>query len=219
MRNIFFIGAMLCVSLSTQGQEFFKGMVADSATFSPLPYVTVKVKNRNIGTATDIRGNFSLEATQRDTLVLSLVGYKTVEQPLLGWEPSIILMAEHATMLKAITIRDFALENPYEGMFDEQNEKLRKLTKSIPFYYSKARKEKIKVQRLENENLRVKTYIDVVIVNTEVKENLMKKYGLTEDGYYDLLARFNAANYSVMYYLTAGELVTLINNFFERYAK
>lgn len=217
-RIIFFCGLILSLSSAAQAQELFSGIVADSASFTPLPYVTVKIKSESKGTTTDTQGNFSIIASQRDTLVFTLVGYETIEQPLAGWEPSMILMAEKVTMLKAITIQDTRIENPYEGMFDDENAKLRKLNKSIPFYYSKARKEKVKVNRLEHENIRVKTYVDVVIKDPEVKTNLMKKHSLTEDEYYDLLARFNAQNYSVMYYLTAGELISLINNFFARNA-
>lgn len=193
-------------------------MVADSASFDPLPYVTVKVKSQPRGTTTDVKGNFSILATAKDTLVFTLVGYQTVELPAVGWEPSMIMMAEKATVLKAITIRDTPIENPYEGMFDEQNENLRKLNKSIPFYYSKARKDKIKLGRLQNENIRVQTYVDVVVKDPELKTRLMKEHSLTEDQYYDLLARFNAQNYSVMYYITAGELVSMLNNFFDRNA-
>ncbi len=52
----------------------------------------------------------------------------------------------------------------------------------------------------------------------ETKESLMRKHHLSEEQYYDLLTRFNEANYRVMYYLTASELLSLLNNYFERNA-
>jgi hypothetical protein len=214
------VGILLVMSFCpfAQGQELMRGMVSDSASFEPLPYVNITVKGKNKGTSSDLQGNFSIFGTQQDTLVFSLLGYKTLELPLLGWEPSLVLMAERATILESITIEEKAMENPYEGMFDEQNEQLRKQNKKLPFYYDKHRKDKIKVQRLRNENERVKTYVDVVINSSEIKADLMKKYRLTEDQYYSLLARFNEKNYAVMYYLTAGELISLINKFYERNA-
>ena len=74
------------------------------------------------------------------------------------------------------------------------------------------------IGRLTNENVRVKTYVDVVINMPETKENLMKTHRLTEAQYYDLLGKFNEQNYSVMYYLTASELLSLLNKFFSRNA-
>lgn len=213
-----FLFLLLSAALQSQAQEIIRGIVADSATFAPLPYVTIQVKSQSRGTTTDSKGNFSLIATQRDTLVISFVGYQTLELPLLGWEPSMIMLAEKYTMLKSVTVRDNRLDNMYEGMFDEQNAALRKQNKNIKFYYSKEKKEKIKVGRLENENLRVKTYVDLIINDPKPKTDMMRKYKLTEKEYYDILTQFNAKNYQVMYYLTAGELLTIYYSFFEKNA-
>lgn len=206
---------MSCCSFA-QGQEVMRGIISDSATFKSLPYVSITIKGKHKGTTSDLQGNFTIVATQMDTLIFTLVGYNTVEMPLLGWEPSLVLMSERVIILESITIEEKALENPYEGMFDEQNRLLRKQNKKLPFYYDKHKKDKIKLQRLRNENERVKTYVDVVINSPEVKADLMKKYKLTEEQYYKILAKFNEKNYNVMYYLTAGELVSLINNFYAK---
>lgn len=205
-----------CPFAHAQTQEVMRGIVSDSASFQPLPYANIIIKGKNRGTTSDLQGNFSIVATQDDTLVFSLMGYKTLELSLFGWEPSLVLMAEKVTILESITIEEKAMENPYEGMFDDQNRELKKQNKKLPFYYDKYKKDKIKRQRLRNENQRVKTYVDVVINSPQVKADLMKKYRLTEEQYYTLLARFNEKNYNVMYYLTAGELISLINNFYAR---
>jgi hypothetical protein len=149
----------------------------------------------------------------RDTLIFSLLGYERLEYPLLGYEASVIRMAERATTLKTITINESRSDNPYEGLFDEQNAAL--LKRRIPFYYSKARKEKIKVGRWKDESIRVQTYVDVVINNPETKADLMKKFSLTEDEYYKRLTQFNEKHYNVMYYLSAAELTSFLNRFFE----
>ena len=202
-----------CPAFAARGQQVVSGIVVDSATFSPLPYVNVVVKHSLHGTSTNDKGNFSVMATPRDTLILSLVGYERLELPLFDYEPSVIRMAEQGTLLKPVIINDSRLsENLYEGMFDAQNAQLRK---RIPFFYSKAKKEKIKVGRWKDENLRVKTYVDVIINNPETKAGLMKTYGLRDDEYYKMLEAFNEKHYLVMYYLTAAELTSLLNRFFE----
>jgi hypothetical protein len=195
------------------GQEIFSGLVGDSATFVALPFVTIQIKGRQVGTNSDINGAFTIAAARTDTLVFSSVGYKTLMYPLSEWEPGIILLAEQTTLLDDVVITD-RRSDPYEGMFDEQNEALRKANRRLPFYYSRTKKQKIKVGRLASENLRVQTYVDVIIKNEKLREGLIQKYNLTDDEYFKLLGDFNANNYAVMYYLSAPELLSLINNFF-----
>lgn len=205
-------------SCAVHAQELITGMVADSATFAPLPFVTVHIKNQNKGTTTDSEGNFRIMATRQDTLRFTFVGYKSLEVPLIDWETSMILLPEQITMLSGITIRDTRIDNPYEGMFDEENAALQRANKRLPFYYSRRKKQNIKLNRLSTENLRVKTYVEVIVKNDEIKQSLMTKYSLTEKEYYDLLGEFNAQYYTVMYYITGGELISLLNNFFAKRA-
>lgn len=209
----------LLLSVSIYAQELFTGMVGDSATFAPLPYVNIKVKNTGIGTITDQKGNFRIRATRQDTLIFSFVGYRPVEFAMHDWQPSMVLLAEETTLLDDITIRESRIENPYAGMFEEQNEALRNANKALPFYFSKSKKQKVKLTRLANENERVQTYVNAVVKNESIRKNLMAKYDLSEAAYYDLLADFNAKHYTFMYYITAGELIALLNNYFERHAK
>jgi hypothetical protein len=204
---------VLCGTVSTYGQEVIKGIVVDSATFTPLPYVSIQIKNKMRGTTSDTQGNFSVFATREDTLILSLVGYERLELPLYDYEAGLIRLAERTTLLKTITIQDSRYDTHiYDGMFDDQNEKLKS---RIPFYYSKVRKDKIKAGRWRDENIRVKTYVDVVINNPDTKARLMKEHALTENEYYTILTKFNETHYNVMYYLTEAELVSFLNRFFE----
>ena len=215
-RIIFFALIFTSVGITThaQKQQVYTGIIVDSATFSPLPFVTVRIKNSMRGTSTDVQGNFNISATGRDTLVFTLVGYQPIEQPLWNYESSVIRMTEKGVMLQEVTIESQAIS--YEGMFDDENAKLAR--RKLPFYLSKSKKQKRKLTWLREDNIRAKTYVAVVINNPETKSGLMKKYSLTEDQYYKLLGDFNAQNYTIMYYLTAGELMTLINNFYEKNA-
>src|SRR5690606_38218109 len=47
----------------------------------PLPGVSIKLKNSNIGTSTDVAGEFSIEASKDAVLVVSSLGYITQEVP------------------------------------------------------------------------------------------------------------------------------------------
>lgn len=218
-KSILFLILVWCAHHSfCQEHELITGIVVDSATFSPLPYVNIQVKNTSRGTNSDAKGNFSIMASRKDTLLFSFVGYRSVQLTLRYWEPSMVRMAERPFVLQSVTIRDTHLEEPYYRMFDEENARLKESTKKLPFYYPKYKKEKIKVQRLENENLRVKTYVDVVVNNAELKGLLMEKHKLTEQEYYAILTKFNERNYTFMYYLTASELLSLLYRFYEIHA-
>jgi hypothetical protein len=212
---IIVLSALLLAATGSYGQGLTTGIVVDSTTMAALPFVNIQVKNSSAGTRTDDKGSFSIVAGENDTLVFTLVGYEKLELPLAVYEPSIIRLSEKYTLLEAVTIDEYRQRDLYEGMFDDQNARLKK---NIPFYFSKARKEKIKVQILKNENLRVQTYVDVVVTNPELKYGFMKKYSLTEREYYDILRAFNEQHYEVMYYLTRAELVSLLNTFFEAQA-
>jgi hypothetical protein len=136
------VGLGILLSGFAEAQEVIKGIVVDSATFAPLPYVSVQIKNKSRGVNTDHQGNFSILALPQDTLLFSLLGYERLELPLLDYEASVIRLSERATILKTITINETRSDNPYEGLFDDQNAAL--LKRRIPFYFSKARKEKIR---------------------------------------------------------------------------
>ena len=214
VKLFFIITAFFCAISAAKAQdEVFQSIVVDSATFSPLPYVSVLVKGKARGVITDTKGKFSVTATRKDTLVFSFVGYVSAEYPLIDWEPGLIRLAEKKIILKEVTVRTKQI-NPYQGMFDEENKRI--ASRHNKFYYSRAKKEKRNLTWLKEDNVRVKTYVDIVINSNELKDELMRKYSLTEKQYYEILGKFNEKNSSVMYYLTAGELVTLIKNFFAR---
>jgi hypothetical protein len=207
--------ALLLVAHRSSGQEVVTGIVVDSASLAALSSVNVQIKNGSSGTMTDEHGNFSIAAKRSDTLIFTLVGYQSLELPLMTYEAGVIRLSERYTLLEAVTIDEFRQRDLYEGMFDEQNAQRRR---SIPFYFSKAKKEKIKVQILKDENLRVSTYVEVVVNNPEFKAGLMKKHALTEKEYYDILTSFNERHYQVMYYLTRAELISMLNTFFDNRA-
>lgn len=192
-----------------------KGLVADSATLKPMGFVNVVIKKNYRGTTTDQSGYFLITAHPNDTVRFSFVGYKTLEFAVRNWEPGVIMMPEEVTVLKTIHIRGESSGDRYEHLFDQENIRLKNAQKKIPFYVQKDKKEKILVARAKQESQRVKTYVDLLVKNEDVKKELMKRHHLTEAQYYDLLARFNQKNVHVMYYLTDSELLTLLYRFYD----
>jgi hypothetical protein len=212
-RLLVFCVFLPCIS---EAQELVRGIVVDSASFAALPNVSIKVKHSFRGTTTDIKGNFAIHVSETDTLIFSILGYKRLEFPLFGYEAGMIRLSEQSTMLAPIDIYDTKIyKNPYDGLFDEEHARLKK---RIPFYYSKARKDRVKAANWREEAQVVRTYVDVVINNPETKDGLMKRHELSEEEYYNLLTKFNEKHYEVMYFLTSGELISLINKFFEAHA-
>lgn len=54
------------------------GKVIDGQTFDPLPYANITFLNSEVGTSSDINGNFSLtNSINANSLVISYVGYKS----------------------------------------------------------------------------------------------------------------------------------------------
>jgi len=79
MRRLLYLlsGLFLCVSAMAQG--VIRGQVTSKAENKPLSNVTVSVKGTTRSTETDQNGNFSIEATKGETLLITSVGYTAVE--------------------------------------------------------------------------------------------------------------------------------------------
>lgn len=75
--------ACLCVflSLSVYAQEqTISGLITDGTDKTPLPNVSVRIKETKIGVTTNSSGYFSIKATVGNTLIFSYVGYSTIER-------------------------------------------------------------------------------------------------------------------------------------------
>ena len=66
------------VQNDTIKQKIFSGVVTDEAGI-PLPGANVLIKNTVVGTTTDFDGEFSISGKVGDTLVISYIGYSSVE--------------------------------------------------------------------------------------------------------------------------------------------
>jgi TonB-linked SusC/RagA family outer membrane protein len=73
--------ALLCSAIQVQGQErAISGTVVSAETGDPLIGASVLVKGASTGTITDVDGGYSLNVPENATLVVSYVGYNTIEE-------------------------------------------------------------------------------------------------------------------------------------------
>lgn len=77
-RILFLLLGIFCMS-AVSAQTTVTGVVKDAADGTPLPGVSVLVKNTTRGTITDFNGNYSIQVQQGETLVFSFIGYTSQE--------------------------------------------------------------------------------------------------------------------------------------------
>ena len=204
-------------SFAAHPQKLIRGFVIDSASFIPLSYVNIKVKTSNRGTSADGKGGFSISTTKGDTLVFSLVGYNTEEFPAAELEETIIIrMGIKIKELDQITIigRKEKIVRPIH-MTPKSN-----LANYGPYgagidlgYFSKLEREKRKLTRIQAAHELVKNYITVVC-DPGIKERICTEYSLTNDQYFQLLAKFNIQNLNRTFDLTSAEWITVLRQFY-----
>ncbi len=69
------VWVLLLISQFTFSQ--IKGVVKDSLTGNPIPYVNIWVENENIGTTSEEDGTFELKTSKEKKLVFSVLGFET----------------------------------------------------------------------------------------------------------------------------------------------
>jgi len=215
-----------------QAQHFITGHVADSLSEEPLPYVNIILRGTTRGTQTNAQGKFSIQASLFDTLQFSFVGYRTLKIVIRdATEPIEIRMPMVSVLLNSVTAYGNMKLAGIPKLPRKSNWITDQSSSTTPQYgtiqtvgvgytfknvfsgFSKSAKEKEKVEAIKAENSKVTTYIDVVN-SPEVKGELMKKYSLTEEGFYDLLAKYNQEHYKSMYSLDSKSLIASISYFF-----
>jgi TonB-linked SusC/RagA family outer membrane protein len=107
------IGVFTNLSKNNNGSEIFKkkyllqtvnGKVTNEAG-QPLPGVNIVVKGTNIGTVTDIEGNYLLDVPDENAvLVFSFIGYKSQEVPIAQRNVINIRLAEDAAQLEEVVV-------------------------------------------------------------------------------------------------------------------
>jgi hypothetical protein len=230
---------MISIADSAIGQITLRGMVLDSASKYSLQYVNITIKNTGPGTESDIRGIFELKAGEKDTIIFSRVGYQTRMLPAEAVKSLVLIfMKEEPRMLDEVEIKDNrpAWLPPPQPVSPWQNPTFNKPFTDMPGFqgiqtfgpgygfkmpgsgFKKEARAKERLQEVEAENDKARDYIHMVN-SPEIKDKLMKQYGLSEKQFYELLARFNQKNGDFIYKLEGYEVLPLLLQFFADEAK
>jgi len=112
MRDLLLIFTFLIV-FSAQAQKItLSATVQDKESQEALPFASVGIKGKSIGTITNLQGQFDFHFPaefRNDILVISMLGYQDFEAPiwsLLDSKVTVIPMARSTTVLKEIEVRD-----------------------------------------------------------------------------------------------------------------
>ncbi|MDH6343093.1 TonB-linked SusC/RagA family outer membrane protein [Parabacteroides sp. PM6-13] len=107
-RKSLFSGLLLLLFCLFSMQAFaqnrtIRGTIIDAAG-EPVIGANVQVKGLTIGSITDVNGEFTFEAPQSGTLVISYIGYKTQELPLGQNNYNITLLEDSETLEEVVVI-------------------------------------------------------------------------------------------------------------------
>lgn len=93
-----------------QNKKVIKGVVTDQKTSTALPGVTVVVKGTSVGTVTDIDGQFSISASEKDVLEFSFVGYSKKTVPVGSQSGINVSLAEDIVGLDEVVVTGYGVQ-------------------------------------------------------------------------------------------------------------
>jgi iron complex outermembrane receptor protein len=89
---------------TVMAQSTVNGTVTDKANAMPLPGVNVIVKGTSRGTSTDFDGNYTLEVSEGETIVISYLGYTPQEIKFSGQSRIDVSLTEDAAQLDEVVL-------------------------------------------------------------------------------------------------------------------
>jgi len=113
MRYLFFTFFLFVFSLASQAQKItISGKAIDNETKEPLPFATIGIKGKSVGTITNLHGEFDFHIPrefQNDLFVINMLGYQTYEAPvwtLLGSTSLVIEVKKSTLVLDEVLVAD-----------------------------------------------------------------------------------------------------------------
>jgi hypothetical protein len=205
------------------------GVVYDSATRAPMPYVSVVNLATSTGTTTTDNGTFTLGCVPGDSLVFTMVGYspkKRVVIPNMG--SIVVFLGESFRTLNAVTVY---------GSFQPQGSEQWKTAVEAPRFFSnpaapgsgynvqtfgpgitlrglmsgagKSEKEKRKVAAIREKNRKTEVYNEMV-ASEETRSFFKTTFSMSDAEYDGFIARFNAAHRDAEYLDDKEEIKNLM---------
>ena len=107
----------LLILLKTAAGQTVRGVVLDSATLAPLPYMHIGVEGKNMGVISRNDGTFSIDLSQaasQDSLTFSILGYRTQHIPYSeGQKGSLtVSLSPRTYRLREILVEDSRIRDP-----------------------------------------------------------------------------------------------------------
>ncbi len=113
MRNFFVCFFLLACGVVSNAQKItVSGKAVDKESKEPVPFATLGIKGKSIGTITNLQGDFDFHipaAYRNDLFVINMMGYKTFEAPvwtLLEGQPVVIELEKSTTVLEEVVVSD-----------------------------------------------------------------------------------------------------------------
>jgi hypothetical protein len=205
------------------------GIVYDSATRAPMPYVSVVNRATNAGTMSADNGTFTIGCAAGDTIVFTMVGYSPQRRIV---DPNalsiIVLLSESSETLKSVTVY---------GSYKPQGSDQWKTVVEAPRVFSnpaapgsgynvqtfgpgitmrgllsggaKSEKEKRKVMEIRDKAKKSEVYNEM-IKSEETKAFFRKTFSMSEEEYNTFVLRFNATHPEAAYLNNKEEIKNLM---------
>src|SRR6218665_216369 len=111
MKNIYFLFVLLSGSLAAQ-QITIKGFLKDALTNEPIISASVGVKNTAIGTVSNEEGNFQLSLPKSADVVITYLGYKTVNIPAASFDTAIktLVLEPDEQLLEEVVVSKVSID-------------------------------------------------------------------------------------------------------------
>jgi hypothetical protein len=102
IKTVTLLALLSAVAFPTTAQTMLIGLVQDAETSEPLPFASIKLKNKPLGAYTDHEGKFKLKAFFGDSVVVSFVGYNS--QIVILENNCTIKLIPHAKTLRQLVV-------------------------------------------------------------------------------------------------------------------
>lgn len=104
MALLVFLAFAVPRQLFAQDAAAINGTILDSVQQTPLPGASIVVKGTGNGTSSDLYGGFTIQAARGDILVISMVGYRSMEVPVSGTTMNIRLQQDVAALDEVVVV-------------------------------------------------------------------------------------------------------------------
>jgi hypothetical protein len=205
------------------------GIVYDSATRAPMPYVSVVNQATHAGTMSADNGTFTIGCAPGDSIVFTMVGYSPKTRVVESNPLSMVVFLSEATFtLKSVTVY---------GTYKPQGSDQWKMAIEMPRVFinpaapgsgynvqtfgpgisltgllsrsSRSEKEKRKVAAIREKTRKSEVYTEM-IMSEETKSFFRKTFSMSDADYNIFVERFNRAHPEAAYLDTKEEIKTLM---------